>query len=162
LTNHVDRHTLVEKLKQVGVSGKTIRELLANHPLEKIQGQLEMLPYRNANKNPAGFLVQAIKGDWSVPAMYLQMQVEEQKRALEVKQAEEEHTQKLAKEAKQKEYKQKLLAKEKQLSSFEKSALLREAAKRVRQRIGKSWPKEKPIPPTFLKAEFNALLASKH
>jgi len=146
----------------VGVSCETIRELLANHPLEKIQQQLEMLPYRNANKNPAGFLVKAIKGDWAAPAMYLQMQAEEQKRALLVKQAKEERTQELAKKAKQKEYKQKLLTKEKQLSSAEKRSLLREAEKRVRQRIGKAWPKEKPIPPTFLKAEFNALLASKY
>lgn len=142
----------------MGVSDKAIGELLANYAKEIIHNQLLYLPYRQA-KNPAGLLVQAIKGDWSPPKEYLAAK-EEQKQAQEQKQLLEEQKRKVAYEARQKEIRQKqLLAIEKQLSLPEKQTLEKQAEREARQRLGKSWPKEKPIPPTFLKSEFESLLA---
>ena len=148
--------SLAQKLKKVGVSDKAIAEILRNYAKEIIQNQLLYLPYRQA-KNPAGLLVQAIKGDWSAPKEYLSAK-EEQKQAQEQQASLEEQKRKLACEAKQKEIRQKqLLAIEKQLSLPEKQALEKEAEIKLRQRLGKGWPKEKPLPPTFLKSEFSLL-----
>ena len=153
--------SLAQKLKKVGVSDKAIAEILRNYAKEIIQNQLLYLPYRQA-KNPAGLLVQAIKGDWSAPKEYLSAK-EEQKQAQEQQASLEEQKRKLACEAKQKEIRQKqLLAIEKQLSLPEKQTLKEQAEIKVRQRLGKGWPKEKPIPPTFLKSEFSSLLAQKY
>lgn len=160
-TQGVVGEDLVEKLKEVGVSDKATLEIMAKYTQKIIQNQLNYLPYRQA-KNPAGLLVQAIRGDWSAPKEYLSLKAYEQKQAQEQKQALEEQKRKVAKEAKQKEIRQKLLAIEKKLSLPEKHALQQEAERKVRQRLGKSWPKEKPIPQTFLKSEFFSLLAEKY
>ena len=139
------------------MSEVTSKELIANYPEENIRHQLDYLPYRKA-KNLAGLLVKAIKEDWSAPQGYLEMKAREEKRALEIKHSQKLRARKEVGEAKQKQLKQKLLAFETQLSSTDKNALLKEAERRVRQGLRKSWPKEKPIPSTFLKAEFYRVL----
>jgi len=152
---------LVDKLKKVGVSDNAISEILEKYPSEIIHNQLSYLPYRQA-KNPAGLLVQAIKDDWSAPKEYLAVK-EEQQQAWEQTRLKEAEQQKTACEAMQKEMRQKqLLALETKLSVPEKNALIQEAERIVRQRLGQSWPKEKPIPQTFLKSEFESLLALKY
>jgi len=152
---------LAEKLKKVGVSDKAIQQILANYAKETIHNQLLYLPHRQA-KNPAGLLVQAIKGNWSEPKEYLSLK-EKQKQTQEQNQLLEEQKRKIANQAKQNEMRQKQLsAIEKQLFSSEKQALIKEAETKVRQRLGKGWPQEKPIPPTFLKSEFSSLLLEKY
>ena len=154
-------HQLVNNLKNVGVSDKAIAEIQAKYPPEIIQTQLNYLPYRQA-KNPAGLLVQAIKGDWSAPKEYLAVR-EQQKQAQQQKQDWEAQKQKMADEAKQqKEMRQKLSAIEKQLSLPERQALQHEAERKVRQRLGKSWPFDKPLPQTFLRSEFSSLLIERY
>jgi len=160
-TNHIATHQLVDKLKQVGVSDQAIRAMMAKYPPKIIQQQLNYLPYRQA-KNPAGLLVQAIKGDWSTPKEYLAVK-EQQRQTQEQNQLKDEQQRQLAQEAKQQEMRQKqLLTIEKQLSVTEKHALQKEAERQMRQRLGKGWPKSKPIPQTFLRNEFDSLLAQKY
>ena len=152
---------LVEKLKKVGVSDKAIVQIMAKYAPKIIQNQLSYLPYRQA-KNPAGLLVQAIKGDWSVPKEYLAVK-EKQRQTQEQNQLKEEQKRQADYEAKQKEMRQKqLLTIEKQLSFTEKHALQKESERKIRQRLGKGWPKSKPIPQTFLRNEFDSLLAQKY
>lgn len=158
---------LTEKLISVGISSPTIQQLLANYPEERILRQLDYLPYRKA-QNPPGLLVNSIKQDWSGPQAYLDMKAQslprsigEEKDALAIKHSQKLSARKEAKEVKQKQLKQKLLAFETQLSSADKHALLKEAERRIRQRLGLSWTDEKPIPETFLKAEFYRVLNEK-
>ncbi len=54
------------RLLGVGVTKDQADFLLGSYDLERIQRQLEWLPYRNA-KNPAGFIVAAIEDDYEEP-----------------------------------------------------------------------------------------------
>ena len=69
------KRTLRELLKY-GVSGSTASQMLDKYPIERISGQLEMLPFRNA-KEPAAMLIKAIRDDWAAPATYMSRQRKE-------------------------------------------------------------------------------------
>jgi hypothetical protein len=53
-------------LKTMGVTKEQAQHLFARYPLERIQRQMEWLPYRHA-KNPLGYLLAAIEGDYERP-----------------------------------------------------------------------------------------------
>ncbi len=54
------------RLENAGLTSEQAKELLATYPLDTIAQQLDWLPYRNA-KNPAGYLIAAIEGNYSEP-----------------------------------------------------------------------------------------------
>lgn len=64
---------LVRALMQRGVTDSTARETVASHDAERIQSQLEVFDWLVANndpkvsRNPAGFLVMSIKGEYVAP-----------------------------------------------------------------------------------------------
>jgi hypothetical protein len=53
-------------LRAMGVTKDQAENLFARYPLERIERQMAWLPYRNA-KNPLGFLLAAIEGDYEIP-----------------------------------------------------------------------------------------------
>lgn len=53
-------------LRTMGVTKEQAEHLFARYPLERIQRQMEWLPYRHA-KNPLGYLLAAIEGDYEMP-----------------------------------------------------------------------------------------------
>jgi hypothetical protein len=69
-----DSAALMARLVEVGVSRSVAERLVRQYP-ERIAAQLEYLPYRSAQDPPA-LLVEAIREDWAVPALYLQAQAE--------------------------------------------------------------------------------------
>jgi hypothetical protein len=147
-----DGQPLIEKLTAVGVNAETARLLVTIHPPPQIERQLAMLPYRNA-QNPAALLVKAIREDWSAPYIAAKNRSPKPLNPFEVIRPKlEEQTRR----QKQRDERLKQLAA--RLSVPERAALHNEASHCVRQRIGKAWPPDKPIPSTFLTAEFNRLL----
>lgn len=60
---------LVVALADLGVTQKVARELVRRYSKERIEAQIDMLPYRSA-KDPPAVLVQAIREDWAPPADY--------------------------------------------------------------------------------------------
>jgi len=50
----------------MGVTKEQAQHLFVRYPLERIQRQMEWLPFRNA-KNPLGYLLAAIEGDYERP-----------------------------------------------------------------------------------------------
>jgi hypothetical protein len=54
------------RLENAGLTGEQAKELLITHDLNTIAQQLDWLPFRNA-KNPAGYLLAAIEGNYSEP-----------------------------------------------------------------------------------------------
>lgn len=57
---------LAGRLLQIGVSGHQVRRLLL-HDLDKVERQLDWLPYRSARKK-ASLIVAAIEQDYEAPA----------------------------------------------------------------------------------------------
>jgi hypothetical protein len=82
--NETSRHPspspLVERLVAQGVNRNVARELVQQAPAERIQRQLEVFEWMRARndkrvaKNPPGFLVSAIRGDFLVPSDYARPQ----------------------------------------------------------------------------------------
>lgn len=72
-----DTNALITALTERGVAPSTARETVARYPLEQIRAQLavfEWLRTRNdprMSRNPPGFLLSAIKGDYAAPRDYL-------------------------------------------------------------------------------------------
>lgn len=62
---------LRDALIQVGIYPEQAEELLVEYDHERIQQQLLWLPYRGA-RNPAGFLITAIRHDYEAPIALLQ------------------------------------------------------------------------------------------
>lgn len=54
------------RLRSLGVSRQQVDFLVANFSVDRIQNQLDWLPYRNARR-PAHFIVAAIEGDYEEP-----------------------------------------------------------------------------------------------
>lgn len=84
-----DRQSSIRsKLIEIGVSKKTIEELIKEYPEDQIEKQIKYLPYRRA-KNKAAFIVKAIKGDWEPTQNYLKEKekekTKEEKKILESK-----------------------------------------------------------------------------
>ena len=65
---------LMALLVSQGVTRAVAEKLVRQYP-DRIAAQLEYLPYRGA-QDPAALLVEAIRSDWSSPALYLQAQAE--------------------------------------------------------------------------------------
>ena len=57
---------LAKRLHLVGVSKDGVVELLWKYPLERIEAQLEYLPYRKA-KRPEAMIIESIRKDYSPP-----------------------------------------------------------------------------------------------
>ena len=79
VVNTDKRKRILRELLKHGVSGSTASQMLDKYPIERISGQLEMLPFRNA-KEPAAMLIKAIRDDWAAPATYLSRQRKETER----------------------------------------------------------------------------------
>ena len=152
---------LVEKLVRVGLSRQTARSVLADYPPERIARQLAWLPHRNA-KNPAGLLLNAIREDWSSPLGELNPPTPVEAGTPKSTQPANETKQKLerlyAEQRQEKLRRGKLVALEQQLSHAERATLKKQAESHVRRRLKTSWPKSKPIPHTFLNAEYYCLI----
>lgn len=156
-TAHATKHELTRKLKIAGLSQETSCSFVATYPVDRIQRQLNLLPYRNA-VNPAALLVKAIKDDWSEPQAYLDRKAEEKSDAQAAQHAQEKRLGDAEMVVKQNRREEKLRRLKEQMSSAEKQSLLKAAQARVRQRLHKAWPMDKPVPDIFLKAEFNLLI----
>jgi hypothetical protein len=63
------RRDPLELLRDQGVSELTAMDIVRNYPQERIERQVEMLPYRDA-RDPAAMLVKAIREDWDAPGAY--------------------------------------------------------------------------------------------
>jgi hypothetical protein len=61
-----DERKIRYRLENAGLTGEQARELLATYHLDTIAQQLDWLPFRHA-KNPAGYLIAAIEGNYSEP-----------------------------------------------------------------------------------------------
>lgn len=57
---------LAKRLHLVGVSKDGVVELLWKHPLERIEAQLEYLPYRKA-KRPEAMIIESVRKNYSPP-----------------------------------------------------------------------------------------------
>lgn len=70
---------IVEQLRKYGVTEMKARELVKNHRAAT-EAQLAAYPYREgrARKNAAGWLVAAIEGNYTLPALYLEAQERKQ------------------------------------------------------------------------------------
>lgn len=60
--------TIAHELYLLGVSNQGVIEIL-RYPLERIERQLDYLPYRNSNR-PAGMILEAVRHDYSPPKEY--------------------------------------------------------------------------------------------
>ena len=155
---------LAQHLRQVGVSAETVRSLLREYPAARIARQLSWLSHRNA-KNPAGLLVQAIRGDWSPPpiatgAQHTPVQIPSSP-TCEAKATDETHAklkQAKAEQAREKQRQARLKALERRLPPSKRDALRKQAEATVRRRLKAAWPKRRPIPKTFLDAEYYHLI----
>ncbi|HEY3398412.1 MAG TPA: replication initiator protein A [Armatimonadota bacterium] len=65
---------LLRRLVEAGMTRAVAEKLVRQYP-ERVGPQLDYLPYRGA-QDPAALLVEAIRGDWAAPALYLQAQAE--------------------------------------------------------------------------------------
>ena len=70
---------LIEQLLKFGVSGAKARKLVESHR-NAAEAQIAAFPYREVKqpKNAAGWLVTAIEGDYTLPALYLEEQEKKQ------------------------------------------------------------------------------------
>ena len=66
------------------------QEILETYPVERIQRQLEWLPFRSA-KFPAGFLASAIAGDYDAPTRHYPTPTQEPNTPPEVDEVTEEN-----------------------------------------------------------------------
>jgi hypothetical protein len=71
--------TLIERLRIFGVTETKARDLVKSHR-EATEAQIAAYPYREgkALKNAAGWLVAAIEGNYTLPALYLEEQEKKQ------------------------------------------------------------------------------------
>jgi hypothetical protein len=86
---------LVASLEERGITPRVARQLATTHDAKAVREQLDWLPYRPQAKNPAGALVDAIRGAWPPPPAWLEAQehaatVARQAEAEVQRQAEEE------------------------------------------------------------------------
>jgi hypothetical protein len=79
LTFAPEEEGLVFKLVQFGVAETKARSLVKTHR-EATEAQIAAFPYRKAKqpKNAAGWLVAAIEGNYTLPALYLEEQEKKQ------------------------------------------------------------------------------------
>jgi hypothetical protein len=146
------------------VAAETVRSLLRDYPTGRIARQLSWLPHRNA-KNPAGLLVQAIRGDWSPPpiatdAQHTPVQIPSSP-TCEAKATDETHAklkQAKAEHAREQQRQVRLKALERRLPPSERDALRKQSESTVRRRLKAAWPMRKPLPQTFLDAEYYRLI----
>lgn len=61
-----DERKIRYRLENAGLTGEQAKELLASYDLDTIAQQLDWLPFRHA-KNPAGYLIAAIEGNYGEP-----------------------------------------------------------------------------------------------
>jgi hypothetical protein len=57
------------RLMELGVSRTGIVDLIAFHPIDTIERQLEWLPLRKCRR-PEAFIIEAIRNDYSKPNLY--------------------------------------------------------------------------------------------
>lgn len=66
ITETEEQQKLRIRLENAGLNGQQAKEVIAAHPADVIAQQLDWLPYRHA-KNPAGYLLAAIEGQYQEP-----------------------------------------------------------------------------------------------
>lgn len=65
----IKQKELVKLMHSRGVTELTAKELAKRYPIDRIEKQVIMLPYRQA-RDPAAMLVKAIREDWDAPSAY--------------------------------------------------------------------------------------------
>jgi len=94
IAGETKQRELVEFLRNHGVTEITAEEIAGRYPIEQIENQIVMLPYRQA-RDPAAMLVKAIREDWDAPSAYTAiLRTETRKREQEKADAAEEERQK--------------------------------------------------------------------
>jgi len=152
-TTTPDKHELVKRLKDQGVTLSTASWLVERYPEQQITDQLEMLPFRKA-QNPAGMLIKAIKENWVPPKGYKEAQ--EQKA---IKQAENESQ---AKELARKRARQQKIAEIKAKMSKQELDELRQRAKQKLARVLHKVYSDDNLPETLVDVEIDYIIASKY
>ena len=72
--NTNNRQDIVLLLQKQGITDVVAKQLADEYPAEYIHSHIKMLPFRYPKKNPAGLLINAIRGNWATPAQYFQHQ----------------------------------------------------------------------------------------
>jgi hypothetical protein len=129
--------SMVKALVERGISSFTASEIVSRYPFERIKSQLEIFDWYISNtdarvsRNPAGFLITSIKGEYAPPKGFLTL---EQKQARERKAAErkrkaEERQKRLAAEQEAKNHAREIAVRQfwKSLSDEERVRLEQEA-----------------------------------
>ena len=152
VVNTDKRKRILRELLRYGVSGSTASEMLDKYPTERIAGQLEMLPFRNA-KEPAAMLVKAIKDDWTAPAAYVgrQRKQAEQKTKVERESAEAER---------RSIWHKRVEAAKARLSQEELQRITRTAREKVRNALKGAFHGD--APKRLVKVEVNRIIAEKY
>ncbi len=122
---------LMSSLVDVGVTRATAEKLVRQYP-ERIADQLDYLPYRSA-QDPAALLVEAIRGDWKPPALYLQAQAEAEEARREAEERRQVEEKRREKERVRRERAERLEAALQELSIAEYDALFRRAREHLQQ-----------------------------
>ena len=146
------RKRILRELLRYGVSGSTASQMLDKYPIERISGQLDMLPFRNA-KEPAAMLIKAIKEDWTAPAAYMgrQRKEAEQKAKIERESVEAE---------KQRTWHKRVEAAKGKLSHEELQRITRTAREEMQKRLGTAFHGD--VPERLVKIEVNRIISKKY
>ena len=67
----ITNEKILEKLKDIGLSESKAKTLISTYSEERIENQLEYLPYRKA-KSRSAVLIKSVEENWSAPDKYLE------------------------------------------------------------------------------------------
>lgn len=146
------RKRILGELLRYGVSGSTASQMLDKYPIERISGQLEMLPFRNA-KEPAAMLVKAIRDDWAAPATYMNRQRKETAR----KTKEERES---AEAERRRIWQKQLEAEKTKLSREELKSITRIAREKMQRQLGGAFHGN--VPERLVHIEVNRIISEKY
>ena len=152
VVNTDERKLILRELLKHGVSGSTASQMLDKYPIERISGQLEMLPFRNA-KEPAAMLVKAIRDDWAAPATYMNRQRKETAR----KTKEERES---AEAERRRIWQKQLEAEKTKLSREELKSITRIAREKMQRQLGGAFHGN--VPERLVHIEVNRIISEKY
>ena len=125
VTIKTEEETIIETLMSNGVSAVVAKQLLRNYSVEKILGQIDILPFREA-RDPAAVLVKSIQYDWSPPTCYQERQKQDKDLEVRKKKQRKEEEEKSLRRKKVDDYLSALSQKEEQYLRTEAEDMARE------------------------------------
>jgi hypothetical protein len=145
---------LLAQLTGHGVNEPKARWLVEHHRPEVIATQLAYLPHRRNMRDPAAALVRSIQENWEEPEGHRL----HRKRAQEQEQYRREERQRIRTGQTAQAEKEAWERRKAALPPEQLAILQGQAEATVRRKLAQVWPADKPLPQTFVEAEFRSLV----